>query len=166
GLVPARELSRERIAPGDVVKVGDVLEVQVKEIETSGEKPKITLSVVALQADPWESIAELAPVGRVLAGTVTRVVDFGAFVRVAAGIEGLVHVSELGRTTLAPGQPVTVVVKSFDAAARKLGLVPAPDGAEIGGVSRGPELVPGMTVEGIVEKVEPFGVFVQLTGTK
>lgn len=175
GLIPTSELSHDpAVKAGDVVKVGDVVEVQVKELRGGGElgAAKITLSLKALAQDPWEAISVVAPVGGVLAGTVTRVVEFGAFVRVAAGIEGLLHVTELsGRREhpsglVTPGQNVLVVVKSVDAKARKLSLTLAPDGAAVGGVVAGARVILGAVVKATVERFEPYGVFVQIEGTR
>jgi hypothetical protein len=88
------------------------------------------------------TLAVLAPVGKVLAGSVSRIADFGAFVRIAAGIEGLLHVSELPKRNEHPskslevGQAMMVVVKSADAATRKVSLALAPDGAQVGGIAQ------------------------------
>ncbi len=173
GLVPASELSHEAmVKPADVVKPGDLIEVQVKEIRQHEGQVKITLSLKALAPDPWGALDVVAPLGRVLAGTVTRVVDFGAFVRLAAGVEGLVHRSELpGRVdhpskVLSPGQSVLVVVKSVDANARKIGLTLAGDGAAVGAAASGASLVPGAVVKGKVDRIESFGIFVQVDGTQ
>jgi small subunit ribosomal protein S1 len=175
GLVPASELSHDvQVKPADVVKPGDLLEVQVKEVrrQEGQEQVKITLSLKALAPDPWSALDVVAPVGRVVAGTVTRVVDFGVFVRLAAGVEGLLHRTELpGRVEhpskmFAEGQPVLVVVKSVDAEARKIGLTLADEGAVVGAEVVRATLVPGAVVKGKVDRIEPFGVFVQIDGTK
>ena len=173
GLIPASELSHDsHVRPSDVVSPGDVIEVQVKEIRQHEGQPRITLSLKALAADPWTALDVVAPPGRVVAGTVTRVVDFGAFVRIAAGVEGLLHVSELpGRVehpskVLAPGQAIMVVVKSADAAARKISLVPAPEGAAAGSAAHAASVVPGAIVKAVVDRIESYGVFVQIEGTR
>ncbi len=173
GLVPASELSHDtHVKPADVVKPGDILEVQVKDVRQHEGQARITLSLKALSADPWTALDVIAPPGRVLAGTVTRVVDFGAFVRLAAGVEGLLHVSELpGRVehpskVLTPGQSLLVVVKSTDAAARKISLVPAAEGAEAGGAAQTLAVVPGAIVKAVVDRIESYGVFVQIAGTR
>jgi small subunit ribosomal protein S1 len=108
----------------------------------------------------------------VVAGTVTRVVDFGAFVRIAAGVEGLLHVSELpGRVehpskVLTPGQAIMVVVKSADATSRKISLIPAPEGAAAGSAAQAASVVPGAIVKAVVDRIESYGVFVQIEGTR
>ena len=173
GLVPASELSHDsHIRPGDVVKPGDVIEVQVKDIRQHEGQTRVTLSLKALAADPWTALDVIAPPGRVLSGTVTRVVDFGAFIRIAAGVEGLLHVSELpGRVehpskVLTPGQSLLVVVKSSDAAARKISLIPAPEGAAAGSAAQSMSVVPGAIVKCVVDRIEQYGVFVQVEGTR
>ena len=105
-------------------------------------------------------------------GSVTRLLEFGAFVRIAAGIEGLLHVSELGGK-VAPSagraqgrRALNVVVRSVDRAARKIALVPAPEGLAVGADGRGPQLAVGAIVSGKVDRVEPFGVFLQVDGTR
>ena len=99
-------------------------------IDTSdGEKPKISLGIKQLVADPWDRIPFEFPVGKVVDGKVLKVLDFGAFVELERGIEGLVHVSEISeehvddpRTVLNPGQEVKVQILSTDAAERKIAL--------------------------------------------
>jgi len=178
GLIPNQELSHDRSARAEgVLTAGDSVEVQVREIKDAvdkrGEKvTKITLSLKALSADPWETVASVAPVGKVARGNVTRLADFGAFVRIAAGIEGLLHVSELGGKVAHPsealkvGDSLTVVVRSVDAAARKISLAPAAEGLEVGADARGPSLSIGMIVNGTVDRVEPYGLFLQVDGTR
>lgn len=179
GLIPVSELSHDRgVQVSDVVSPGDVVEVQVREVkEVAAQRPgdqsvKITLSLKALAADPWEGIDALAPEGRVVMGTVTRIADFGAFVRLAAGVEGLLHVSELGgkiehpSAVLELGQVLPVVVKKVDKDARKIALVPAPEGLAVGAVAQGPQLTIGAVVTGVVDRIETYGVFVQIEGTR
>lgn len=173
GLIPASELSHDsQVRPGDVLKIGDVVSVQVKELREKDGETRITLSLKALSADPWDALAVLAPVGKVLSGTVTRLADFGAFIRVAAGVEGLLHVSELpGRAahpsqSLEVGQSLLVAVKSADAAARKISLTLAPEGAEAGSAVGGVGLVVGSIVKVTVDRIESFGLFVQVEGSR
>jgi small subunit ribosomal protein S1 len=179
GLLPNAELSYDRSATAAaVLSPGDLVEVQVREVKDGapdkrGEPTtKITLSLKALAPDPWQQIDRLAPLGTVLAGSVSRVLEFGAFVRLAAGIEGLLHVSELGgkvtdaSRALTPGQTLHVVVRSVDRAARKLALAPAPEGLGVGAEARGPALGVGSIVQGAVDRVETYGVFLQIEGTR
>jgi small subunit ribosomal protein S1 len=179
GLIPLSELSHDRGArASDVLSPGDAVEVQVREIKEGpldkrGNKTlKITLSLKALAADPWEAIDTLAPVGRVVRGSVVRVVDFGGFVRLAAGIEGLLHVSELGGKVAHPsavlkvGEPIDVVVRAVDRATKKISLAPAPEGLSVGAQARAVSIAVGAIVTGTVDHVEPYGVFLQVEGTR
>ncbi len=173
GLVPVRELSHDRVQrPEDVLAVGDVVEVKLTKLEREGEKLKLTLSLKALAADPWEGIDAIAQVGRVVAGQVTRLADFGAFVRIAAGVEGLLHVSELGARVSHPseqlevGQQLLAVVKEVDAKRRRVALALVDEGAREGDRVQAMRPVLGAVVMATVEKHERFGVFVQIAGTQ
>ncbi|HEY2733995.1 MAG TPA: S1 RNA-binding domain-containing protein, partial [Polyangiales bacterium] len=110
--------------------------------------------------------------GKVVRGTVTRLADFGAFVQLTPGIEGLLHISELGgkhahpSAVLKVGEQINVVVRSVDASARKISLAPAAEGLAIGADARGPTLVVGSVVRGSVDRIEPYGVFLQVDGTR
>ncbi|MGL5301273.1 MAG: S1 RNA-binding domain-containing protein, partial [Weissella confusa] len=100
GLVHVSEISHERVSqPSDVLSVGE--EVKVKVLGLDPEKERISLSIKATQPGPWEAAAAEAPEGTVLEGTVKRVVDFGAFVEVFPGVEGLVHVSQISHKHIA-----------------------------------------------------------------
>jgi small subunit ribosomal protein S1 len=177
GLIPLRELSHERVKAEDVVSIGDVVEVQIKAIETKpdpksgNDKTEITLSLKALAADPWEAIQTVAPVGRVVAGQVTRLAEFGAFVRIAPGVEGLLHVSELGakvkhaQDAMQIGQSVLARVLSVDPVKKRIGLAIAAEGAAIGSEDRGPSIVLNRVVSAKVESVENFGLVVQIEGS-
>jgi len=179
GLIPNAELSHDRgQKAADVLSPGDVVEVQVREIKTGvldkrgAPQTKITLSLKALAADPWDNVEQSIPTGRVLRGTVTRLQDFGAFVRIVAGLEGLLHISELGgkiehpSAVLKVGETIDVVVRVVDKEQRRIALVPAPEGLAVGAESTGPNLVVGAIINGKVDRIEPFGVFLQLDGTR
>lgn len=100
GLVHVSEISHERVSqPSDVLSVGE--DVKVKVLGLDPEKERISLSIKATQPGPWEAAAAEAPEGTVLEGTVKRVVDFGAFVEVFPGVEGLVHVSQISHKHIA-----------------------------------------------------------------
>jgi small subunit ribosomal protein S1 len=179
GLIPNSELSHQRgQKANDLLAPGDSVEVLIREIQPGpankrGEPTtKITLSLKALAADPWLDIERHAPVGKVLQGTVMRLLEFGAFVQLAAGIEGLLHVSELGgkvtqaSAVLKVGEQLNVVVKSIDTATRKLSLGLAADGLSIGAEAQTPHFIVGAVVSGTVDRVEPYGVFLQVDGTR
>lgn len=100
GLVHVSEISHERVSqPSDVLSVGE--EVKVKVLGLDPERDRISLSIKATQPGPWDAAAQQAPEGTVLEGTVKRVVDFGAFVEVFPGVEGLVHVSQISHKHIA-----------------------------------------------------------------
>jgi small subunit ribosomal protein S1 len=179
GLIPNSELSYDRSASASgVVSPGDVVDVQVREIKEvaptrpGGQTVKVALSLKALSADPWIDVDTQITEGKVATGTVTRLLDFGAFVKLAPGIEGLLHVSELGAKVEHPskvlkvGQTLSVVVQNIDRTKKKISLVPAPDGLGVGSTVQSNNFVIGSIVNATVDKIETFGVFVQVEGTK
>ncbi|MBM7544676.1 small subunit ribosomal protein S1 [Weissella beninensis] len=128
GLVHVSEISYDRVSkPADVLKAGETVKVKVLGLDK--EKQRISLSIKQTQPGPWEKIATEAPEGTVLEGTVKRLTDFGAFVQVAAGVEGLVHISQISHKhvespaeVLKSGETVKVKVLSVDPAAQRLSL--------------------------------------------
>lgn len=179
GLLPNAELSYDRGTTAEaVLSPGNRVEVQVREVKEGqpdkrGNKTtKITLSLKALSKDPWEQVESSAPIGTVLSGSVARVLDFGVFVRLSAGVEGLLHVSELGGKVqdasklYKVGDTLNVVVRAVDRSARKISLAPAPDGLSVGAEARGPSLSIGSLVQGTVDRVETYGIFLQIEGTR
>ncbi len=128
GLIHISELSWGRVGhPADVLEVGEIVEVYVLNVEP--ERERVGLSIKRLQPNPWESVEERYAVGELVDGTVTHVVDFGAFVQVEEGLEGLVHVSELPsgssenpHDVLQVGDQVAVKVLDVDRARRRMGL--------------------------------------------
>jgi small subunit ribosomal protein S1 len=174
GMIPRSEVTHDRsLAVADALRPGDLVEVSVLEVKDvvptkpGGATKKITLSLKALADDPWAKL-DLAE-GRVVLGTVTRTTEFGKFVRIAPSIEGLLHVSELGkkvRASVEEGQELLVVVKKIDRGAKKVSLVPAPDGATAGSTVKETRIAIGSIVHGAVERIETYGVFVQVNGTK
>ncbi|MDI9632155.1 MAG: S1 RNA-binding domain-containing protein [Acidobacteriota bacterium] len=134
GMIHTSELGHTRVASvEDVLAVGDEVEVQVLRIEPPREgrrEERIALSIKALQRDPWKDAALRFPVGSEHPGRVMRLESFGAFVEVAPGLEGLVHVSELGegrrlnhaREALQLGEDLVVRVADVDETRRRLSL--------------------------------------------
>ena len=108
GLVHVSELSWKHIDhPGEVVTVGDEVTVEVLDVDLDRER--VSLSLKATQEDPWRVFARTHAIGQIVPGKVTKLVPFGAFVRVEEGIEGLVHISELAERHIdVPDQIVTV----------------------------------------------------------
>jgi small subunit ribosomal protein S1 len=173
GLIPRSEVAHDRsVQVGDALKAGDAVEVAVREVKPgagegakSGGGPRVTLSLKALMADPWADLDLVE--GRVMRGEVMRVAEFGAFVRIAPAVEGLLHVSELGRGgSLATGSTVDVVVKKADRASKKISLTLAPEGLAPGAQVPSLEVKVGAVVSGTVERIETYGIFVQLEGSK
>ncbi len=167
GLVHVTEISRRRIAhPKDVLTVGQ--EVTVKVTKLAGEGKRISLSMKELEADPWQTLPERFAPGASFTGTVARHADFGLFVEVEPGVDGLVHVSALppGVTlkdpSVADGQTVQGWVKEVDPKQRRLSLSlreVATSNPWEGIHERHPE---GSVASGEVESVALFGVFVRL----
>jgi len=128
GLVHISELSWGRVGhPSDVLELGQGVDVYVLNVEPKRER--IGLSIKRLQPNPWQSVEERYWVGQMVEGTITHVVDFGAFVQVEEGLEGLIHVSELasGKScdpydVLQTGDVVSVEVLSIDGGRRRMGL--------------------------------------------
>ncbi|MEO8056100.1 MAG: S1 RNA-binding domain-containing protein, partial [Acidobacteriota bacterium] len=167
GLVHVTEISRRRVAhPKDVLTVGQ--EVTVKVTKLAGEGKRISLSMKELEADPWATLGERFAPGASFTGTVARHADFGLFVEVEPGIDGLVHVSALPPGVsakdpqVAVGQTVQGWVKEVDAAHRRLSLSlrEVATGDPWAGI--GERYGEGSVVKGEVESVAAFGVFVRL----
>lgn len=128
GLIPVSELSWSRVEnPEEIVKVGQFVDVKV--IRVDHEARKIGLSLKVLHGNPWEDFAQAHRPGSRLNGKVTRIADFGAFIELAPGIEGLAHVSELStqrvnrvRDVVSEGQTVDVQILNIDPDARRISL--------------------------------------------
>lgn len=128
GLVHVSQLSWDRVAkPEDVIKAGDKVRVVVKKIDR--QTGKIGLSLRETAESPWKTAAERFPVGSTVRGTVTRIAQFGAFVRLAPGVEGLVHVSELAHRhvrsvgdVVKEGETVECRVLDVDAEQQRMAL--------------------------------------------
>lgn len=134
GMLPASELGFTRgVRPSEMLSVGQELQVQVLRIEKTDDprRPeRISLSLKALERDPWDDIAARFPAGRKLSGKVTRVEPYGAFVELAPGIEGLAHIGELSggkqvrhaRELVKPGDVKEVTVLAIDRERRRISL--------------------------------------------
>ena len=157
--------------PADVLSVGQQVEVKVLKLANEGEKKRISVGMKQLQAHPWDAIAEKYKAGDRVRGTVTRLADFGAFVELEPGIEGLIHISEMSWSkgkirkagdVVKEGETVEVVILGVDAAQRRLslGLKQALGDPWVDVPQRFPI---GSTVEGSVTSLTKFGAFVQLS---
>jgi small subunit ribosomal protein S1 len=133
GLIHVSELGHGRAShPSDVLQIGQRVEAQVVKLEPdpSGGRGRVGLSLRALAPDPWATVAERFPVGTSVRGTVRRLEQFGAFVELAPGLDGLVHVSRLvldrrvshPRQVVSIGDAVDVTVVELDPAKRRIGL--------------------------------------------
>jgi small subunit ribosomal protein S1 len=133
GLIHVSELGHGRAGhPGEVLEVGQTVEAQVVKLEpdATGGRGRVGLSLRALAPDPWQTAAERFPAGVSVKGKVRRLESFGAFVEIAPGLEGLVHVSRLAldrrvshpRQVVAVGDEVEVTVVSVDPEKRRLAL--------------------------------------------
>jgi small subunit ribosomal protein S1 len=154
GLVHVSELSWKHIDhPGEVVSVGQEVDVEVLEIDMDRER--VSLSLKATQEDPWAVYARTHAIGQIVPGKVTKLVPFGAFVRVFEGIEGLVHISELStrhvelpEQVVSPDDSVFVKIIDIDLERRRISLSikQANEGVDPDGEDFDPALY-GMTAE-------------------
>ena len=128
GLVHLTELSHERnVSPKSVVSVGD--EIEVKVLDLNEEEGRVSLSLKATTPGPWDGVEQKLAAGDVIEGKVKRLTDFGAFVEVLPGIDGLVHISQIShkrvespKDALKVGQEVTVKVLEVNAADERVSL--------------------------------------------
>lgn len=168
GLIHISEMSwTRRIRPSKILKQGDIVETVVADVNSQARR--ISLSLRALESNPWHTIAERYPVGATVSGRVRNLTDFGAFVEVEEGIDGLIHISDMSWTrrlhhpseVVKKGDVVTARVISIDPDAQRLSLsikefVPNEwdDFAE--------RVHVGEEVLGEVAKITDFGLFVRL----
>jgi small subunit ribosomal protein S1 len=153
----------------DVLSVGQPVEVKVLKITNDSGKRRISVGMKQLQPHPWDSVAGKYKLGERIRGAITRVTDFGAFVELEPGVEGLIHVSEMswGRklrsasTLVKPGEIVEAVILGLNIEQRKisLGLKQA-----LGDpwADAGKKFAAGTVIEGPVVSIQKFGAFVQL----
>ena len=168
GLLHVTDMSWKRVShPSQVLAVGDTVKVQI--VKINPDTQRISLGMKQLQSDPWDGVEAKYPVGAKYTGRITNITDYGAFVELEAGVEGLVHVSEMSWTkkNVHPGkivstsQEVDVVVLDVDASKRRisLGLKQAQDNPWDAFVANHPI---GSTVEGEVKNATEFGLFIGL----
>ncbi|MGQ3111106.1 MAG: 30S ribosomal protein S1 [Brevundimonas sp.] len=168
GLLHVTDMSWKRVShPSQVLAVGDTVKVQI--VKINPDTQRISLGMKQLQSDPWDGVEAKYPVGAKYTGRITNITDYGAFVELEAGVEGLVHVSEMSWTkkNIHPGkivstsQEVDVVVLDVDSSKRRisLGLKQAQDNPWDAFVAAHPI---GSTVEGEVKNATEFGLFIGL----
>jgi small subunit ribosomal protein S1 len=168
GLLHVTDIAWRRINhPAEALQIGQQVRVQV--IRFNADTQRISLGMKQLEVDPWEGVGEKYPAGGHFSGRVTNITDYGAFVELEAGVEGLVHVSEMSWTKknvhpgkiVATSQEVDVMVLDVDSSKRRISL-------GIKQVQRNPweefaEKHPvGTTVEGDVRNITEFGLFIGL----
>jgi small subunit ribosomal protein S1 len=166
GLIPSSEMSWAKAdRPEKILAVGQ--EVTAKLISIDWEKNRITLSLKALQPDPWKNIAEKYPEGSKVEGPIVRLTNFGAFVNLESGVDGLIHISNLGagkrinhpKEVVEVGSIIEAYVLSVDPQSNKISLSIEPKAA--------PKKInypaTDTIVNGKVEKVMPFGLFVRIS---
>jgi small subunit ribosomal protein S1 len=168
-LLHVSDISRSRInKPSDVLSVGQEVEVRILKIDS--EKRRISVGMKQLEPDPWDSVTTKYKAGERIHGTVTRILDFGAFVELEPGIEGLIHISEMSwgkkvRTpgdVVKPGDTVEAVILGVSPAERRISLGlkqalgdPWADAAQ--------KFAVGSAIEGPVTSLTKFGAFVQVS---
>jgi small subunit ribosomal protein S1 len=170
GLLHVTDMSYKRVNhPSEVIAIGDTVTVQI--VRINAETQRISLGMKQLESDPWDGVAAKYPVGMKLSGQVTNITEYGAFVELEAGIEGLVHVSEMSWTkkNVHPGkivstsQEVDVMVLEVDSDKRRisLGLKQAQRNPWDEFAEKHPV---GTEVEGEVKNATEFGLFIGLDG--
>lgn len=168
GLLHVTDMSWKRVNhPSQVLAVGDTVKVQI--VKINPDTQRISLGMKQLQSDPWDGVEAKYPVGAKFTGRITNITDYGAFVELEPGVEGLVHVSEMSWTkkNVHPGkivstsQEVEVVVLDVDPSKRRvsLGLKQAMSNPWEAFLEAHPI---GSTVEGEVKNATEFGLFIGL----
>jgi small subunit ribosomal protein S1 len=169
GLLHVGDMAWSRIKhPGDLLSVGQQIEARVLKIDA--EKRRISLGLKQLQPQPWDSAAEKYKPGERVRGTVTRDADFGVFVELEPGVEGLIHISEMSWSrrvrkpsdVVKPGETVETVILAVNIAERRISLGlkqalgdPWTDAAQ--------RFAAGTVVEGPVTNITKFGAFIQVS---
>ncbi len=166
GLLHITDMSWGRVKhPNEVIETGQ--ELSLKVLKYDAEKERVSLGLKQLEPDPWESVAGSFPIGKTIKGKVVSLADYGAFIEVDKGIEGLIHVNEMtwGKKVKHPSQivkvndEVEVQIVSVDNEARRIGL-------SLKALEANPWLElkssyePGTVIEGEVKSVTDFGIFV------
>jgi small subunit ribosomal protein S1 len=171
GMVHISEMSWSRLGtPEEILHVGDEISVKVISLENAaGDARKISLSMKQVGADPWTTISERFKYGDKVVGRAVRCMDYGVFVEVEPGVEGLVHVSEMSykkrvakaSDMVSVGDSLEVMIKDIDSENRRISLsMKDAEGDPWIGISD--KYKPGQKLEGILEKKEKFGYFIAL----
>jgi small subunit ribosomal protein S1 len=172
GMIHVSEMSWARtLNPGDIVHIGEMLKVKVLGIEedTKAGRKRISLSMKQVEEDPWNSVSERFKPGDKLRGKVTRSAEFGVFVEIESGIEGLVHISEMSykkrvkkpEELVSVGDIVDVMVKEINTLSRRISLS-MKDAEGDPWIAINEKYRIEQVVEGTVERKERYGYFVTL----
>jgi small subunit ribosomal protein S1 len=172
GLLHVSEMSWSHVTtPGEIVASGDQITVKVLRVDEG--TGKISLGLKQLQDEPWSRVGATYAVGQVRNGRVTRLAEFGAFVELEPGVEGLAHASTFPPTgrpdgwtrSVSVGTVAAFEILSIDAAQKRIGIALVQEGAAPSTAPPTPQsaLAPGTIVTGKVERHERFGVFVFLS---
>jgi len=170
GLLHVTDMAWRRINhPSELLTIGQALNVQI--VRINQETHRISLGLKQLESDPWDVIGSKYPIGAKITGTITNITDYGAFVEIEPGIEGLIHVSEMSWTkknihpskVVSTSQQVEVVILEIDSSKRRisLGLKQALENPWVGFAAKFPI---GTQVEGDVKNKTEFGLFIGLEG--
>jgi len=170
GLLHVTDIAWRRVShPTEVLNVGQNVTVQI--IKINHDTQRISLGMKQLQTDPWEGVSAKYPVGARFRGKVTNVTDYGAFVELEPGVEGLVHVSEMSwvkknvhpNKIVTPGQEADVMVLEVDSNKRRisLGLKQCVENPWVAFAENNP---PGTVLEGEIRNITEFGLFIGLSG--
>ena len=176
GLVPLSELAWKRdVKAEDVVTPGQKVQVVVRDIDW--ERKRISLSLRAAAADPWDGAGMTYVAGSRHFGTVVKTLDFGAFVELEPGVEGLIPISKLGRgrrlnhagEAVKEGDPLEVLVENFDAEKHRISLSVVSINSEEAAAAaeqarQNAAVVPGAVLDGIVDALKEFGAFIKFPG--
>jgi small subunit ribosomal protein S1 len=173
GMVHISEISHVRINhPSEILKPGQLVKVKVMKIESDKEgRPKVSLSIKALEPDSWEKGLGFEE-GKIIRGKVSRLADFGAFIEVAPGVDGLVHISEISYERIShpsrllhEGDRVDVLVMGIDRETRRISLSIKEVAIKKRIIEEGSDevrLEVGQILKGIVEDSKPYGLFIRL----
>lgn len=170
GLLHITDMAWKRVKnPSDVVNIGD--EIEVKVLKFDRERNRVSLGLKQMGEDPWIDLADRFPKGKQLRGTVTNLADYGCFVELEDGVEGLVHVSEMDWTSknihpsklVQAGSPVDIMVLDIDQERRRISLgmkqcQPNP-WAEFAAMHK-----KGDQISGKIKSITDFGIFIGLPG--
>ncbi len=170
GLLHVTDMAWRRVNhPSEILNVGDTVKVQI--IRINSDTQRISLGMKQLQSDPWSAIEAKYPVGAKIKGNVTNIADYGAFVELEPGVEGLIHVSEMSWTKknthpgkiVSTSQQVEVQVLEVDANKRRisLGLKQTQDNPWDAFLAAHPK---GTIIEGPIRNITEFGLFIGLDG--